>query len=89
MAKFVTFKNANPPYEGQPILINTDHIISVYEDLTAGKKVALWAKDNFWHVEDSIEEVYDKLGLEYKRDKKEIQWYQVIYFQYQCGDYLF
>ena len=37
MAKFVTFKNANPPYEGQPILINTDHIISVYEDLTAKK----------------------------------------------------
>ena len=73
MAKFITFKNANPPYEGTPILINTDHVISVYEDLTAGKKVALWAKDNFWHVEDSIEEVYDKLGLEYKRDKKEIQ----------------
>ena len=73
MAKFVTFKNANPPYEGTPILINTDHIISVYEDLTAGKKVALWAKDNFWHVEDTIEEVYDKLGLEYVRDKKEIQ----------------
>ena len=73
MAKFVTFKNANPPYEGKPILINTDHIVSVYEDLTAGKKVALWTKDNFWHVEDTIDEVYDKLGLEYKRDKKEIQ----------------
>ena len=73
MAKFVTFKNANPPYEGKMILINTDHIISVYEDLTAQKKVALWTKDNFWHVEDTIEEVYDKLGLEYKRDKKEIQ----------------
>ena len=42
MAKFVTFKNANPPYEGTQILINTDHIISVYEDLTAGKKVMLW-----------------------------------------------
>ena len=52
MSKFVTFKNANPPYEGQPILINTDHIISVYEDFTAQKKVALWTKDNFWHVED-------------------------------------
>ena len=38
MAKFVTFKNANPPYEGQPILINTDHIISVYEDFTAQKR---------------------------------------------------
>ncbi len=87
MAKFVTFKNANPPYEGTPILINTDHIISVYEDLTAGKKVALWTKDNFWHVEDTIEQVYDKLGLEYKRDKKEIQWYKVIYLQYQCGQY--
>ena len=73
MAKFVTFKNANPPYEGHQILINTDHIISVYEDFTAQKKVALWTKDNFWHVEDTIEEVYDKLGLEYKRDKKEIQ----------------
>ena len=73
MAKFVTFKNANPPYEDTPILINTDHIISVYEDLTASKKVALWTKDNFWHVEDTIDEVYNKLGLEYKRDKKEIQ----------------
>ena len=73
MAKFVTFTNANAPYEGTPILINTDHVISVYEDLTAGKKVMLWAKDNFWHVLDTIEEVYDKLGLEYKRDKKEIQ----------------
>jgi hypothetical protein len=29
--------------------------------------------------------VYDKLGLEYKRDKKEIQWYQEHYFTYQCG----
>ncbi len=73
MTKFVSFTNANAPYEGLPILINTDHIISVYEDLTANKKVALWSKDSFWHVEDTIEEVYDKLGLEYKRDKKEIQ----------------
>tara|TARA_Y100000401_G_scaffold98659_1_gene86568 strand:+ start:51 stop:272 length:222 start_codon:yes stop_codon:yes gene_type:complete len=73
MAKFVTFKNANPPYEGQPILINIDHIVSVYEDFAAKKKVMLWGKDNYWHVEDTIEEVYDKLGLEYKRNKKEIQ----------------
>ena len=73
MAKFVTFRNASPPYEGQPILINIDHVISVYEDFTAQKKVALWTKDNFWHVEDTIEEVYDKLGLQYKRPKEEIQ----------------
>jgi len=72
MAKFVTFRNANSPYEGTPILINIDHIISVYEDFTAGKKVALWTKDNFWHVEDTIEEVYDKLGLKYIHKKEEV-----------------
>ena len=33
----------------------------------------LWTKDNFWHVEDTIEEVYSKLGLEYKRNKKEYE----------------
>ncbi len=72
MAKFVTFKNANPPYEGTIILINTDHILSVYEDLTKEKKVVLWADGNYWHVEDTIEEVYSKLGLEYKHKKEEV-----------------
>jgi len=72
MTKFVTFTNANPPYEGTPILINTDHIVSVYEDLTAEKKVALWSKNNFWHVEESIEEVYKLLGLTYEHKKQEI-----------------
>ena len=72
MAKFVTFINANPPYEGNEILINVDNIVSVYEDLTANNKVALWSKENFWHVEDTIEEVYSKLGLEYTHKKKEV-----------------
>ena len=72
MAKFVTFTNANPPYEGTSILINVDHIVSVYEDLTAGKKVSLWTKDNFWHIEETIEEAYSKLGLEYKHKKEEV-----------------
>ena len=72
MAKFVTFKNANPPYEGTNIIINVDHIVSVYEDFTKEKKVVLWADGNFWHVEDTIEEVYNKLGLEYKHEKTEI-----------------
>ena len=63
MAKFVTFTNENPPYEGQKIVINVDNIVSVYKDLTAGNKVALWSTENFWHVEDTIDEVYNKLGL--------------------------
>ena len=36
------------------------------------KKVALWSKNNFWHVEETIEQVYDKLGLEYKHKKEEV-----------------
>ena len=39
---------------------------------TFEKKVVLWANGNYWHVEDTIEEVYDKLGLEYKHEKTEI-----------------
>jgi hypothetical protein len=53
-------------------LINTDHIISVYEDLTADKIVAWWSTGNFWHVEETIEQVYSKLGLEYKHKKEEV-----------------
>jgi len=70
--KMIEFTNASAPYEGTKILINVDHIVSVYEDLTAEKKVALWSKNNFWHVEESIEEVYNKLGLEYKHKKEEV-----------------
>ena len=48
MSKFVIFKNANPPYEGTPIILNTDAIVSIYEDLThAEKKVMIWSKDNW------------------------------------------
>ena len=38
MSKFVIFKNANPPYEGTPIILNTDAIVSIYEDLTHAEK---------------------------------------------------
>ena len=52
MAKFVVFTNANPPFEGREIVINIDNIVSVYKDITAKDKVALWSKENFWHVEE-------------------------------------
>ena len=44
----------------------------LHKDITKEKKVVLWAEGNYWHVEDTIEEVYDKLGLEYKHEKTEI-----------------
>ena len=75
MSKFVIFKNANPPYEGTPIILNTDTIVSIYEDLThAEKKVMIWSKENCWHVDDTLDEVAHKLGLQAKDlvQKKEI-----------------
>ena len=74
MAKFVVFKNANVPFEGRDIVINIDNIVTIYKDLTAKDKVALWSKENFWHVEEDFNTVMKKLGLEYeeKLEKKEV-----------------
>ena len=74
MAKFVVFTNANTPFEGREIVINIDNIVSVYKDLTAKDKVALWSKENFWHVEEDFNTVMKKLGLEYeeKAEEKEL-----------------
>ena len=74
MAKFVVFKNANVPFEGRDIVINIDNIVTIYKDLTAKDKVALWSKENFWHVEEDFNTVMEKLGLEYREqpEKKEV-----------------
>jgi hypothetical protein len=36
--------------------------------------VALWSKENFWHVEEDFNTVMKKLGLEYeeKAEEKEL-----------------
>jgi len=70
MAKFVVFKNANAPFEGKEIVINIDNIVSVYRDLLAGNKVALWSKENFWHVEEDFNTVMKKIGLDYKEEEQ-------------------
>ena len=71
MAKFVVFKNANVPFEGRDIVINIDNIVTIYKDLTAKDKVALWSKENFWHVEEDFNTVMKKLGLEYEQKAEE------------------
>jgi len=71
MAKFVVFKNANPPFEGRDIVINVENIVSVYKDLTAKDKVALWSKENFWHVEEDFNTVMEKIGLDYREQIEE------------------
>jgi hypothetical protein len=74
MTKFVIFTNANAPFEGREIVINVDNIITIYKDLTAKDKVALWSKENFWHVEEDFNTVMKKLGLDYieKIENKEL-----------------
>ena len=71
MAKFVVFKNANVPFEGRDIVINIDNIVTIYKDLTAKDKVALWSKENFWHVEEDFNTVMEKIGLDYKEQVKD------------------
>ena len=74
MAKFVVFKNANIPFEGTDIVINVDEIVSIYKDLTKDNKVALWSKENFWHVEEDFNTVMEKIGLDFREEvkKKEV-----------------
>ena len=74
MAKFVVFKNANPPFEGTDIVLNVDEVVSIYRDLTKENKVALWSKENFWHVEEDFNTVMEKIGLDFREEikKKEV-----------------
>jgi len=65
MAKFVVFTNANKPFEGRDIVINIDNIITIYKDLTANDKVALWSKENFWHVQEDFNTVMKKIDIDY------------------------
>ena len=71
MAKFVIFTNANAPFEGREIVINVDNIITIYKDLTAKDKVALWSKENFWHVEEDFNTVMEKIGIDYREKIEE------------------
>ena len=71
MAKFVVFKNANVPFEGRDIVISIDNIVTIYKDLTAKDKVALWSKENFWHVEEDFNTVMEKIGIDYREKIEE------------------
>ena len=71
MAKFVVFKTANVHFEGRDIVINIDNIVTIYKDLTAKDKVALWSKENFWHVEEDFNTVMEKIGIDYREKIEE------------------
>ena len=73
MSKFVVFTNANAPFEGKPIVINVNNIVTIYRDILAGNKVALWSKENFWHIEEDFNTVMEKIGLDYKEEIEEAE----------------
>jgi hypothetical protein len=68
MSKIRSFTNANPPFEGRDIVINVDNIVTIYKDLTAKDKVALWSKENFWHIQEDFNTVMEKIGIDYREE---------------------
>ena len=58
---FIKVTNMLKDRAGDPLLINVDKIVSVYEDHVEGGslKTVIYISDNlFFHVEESIEKVY-------------------------------
>jgi len=70
MANFVVFTNANETHSGNEIVINVDNIVSIFRDTSADNKVALWSKENFWHVEEDFNTVMKKIKVNYKEKVK-------------------
>lgn len=63
---FVRFTNAVDRYKGMPLYVNTDRIVSVYEEPTQSGSLAtvLWGGDerNRWIVEEGLKEAIDILN---------------------------
>ena len=55
--------NTSVPRKGQTILINTDHIISMYPDEVEGDTVTVLygSAGGSWLVAETVEHIYDKL----------------------------
>ena len=55
--------NAAINYQAKPILINTDHIISIFEDEIDEKPVTIiysMTKET-WHVEETVNTIYNQI----------------------------
>ena len=61
---FIRVKNAKENMRGEPLLININSIISIFEDHVEGGSlftVIYSSKELSWIVEEGIEEVYKKI----------------------------
>jgi hypothetical protein len=65
----INLTNANPAFRGEPILIKSDIILTVYsgnairEDGTVDRVTFVYAQPHgTWEVEDSVMDIYDKIN---------------------------
>ena len=63
---FVRFTNASDRYRGMPLYLNSDKILSVYEEPTHNGSLVtiIWGGDhvNRWSVEEGLKEAIDILN---------------------------
>lgn len=67
---FIRLINNTESRKGDPIIINVNSIISVYENHVDGgslSTVIFGQNDLTWNVEESLEEVYNKIESSLKR----------------------
>ena len=58
---FIKVTNAFSERAGDPLVININSIVAVYEDHVPGGslKTIVWASDKLnWHVEESVEKIH-------------------------------
>lgn len=63
---FIKVTNSHLERAGDPILINVNSIVSVFEDHVGGGslRTVIYSSDNlFWNVEESVEKVYSLIKM--------------------------
>ena len=60
----IKLTNNATPRKGQTILINFDHVLSIYPDEIDGDKVTILysTTSESWVVAETVENIYDKLA---------------------------
>ena len=61
---FIKVTNSFPDRAGDPLLINVNAIVSVYEDHIEGGslRTIIWSSEHLnWHVEESVEKIHSMI----------------------------
>jgi hypothetical protein len=61
----IKLTNSHADFKGKKVLINSDHILSVFESKTADNKKATFVyvdKENTWQVSETVEQIYEMVS---------------------------